>query len=50
MELKLITEVDDLRGKYVIVRASFNVPLVEGRVRNDFRLKRALPTLKFFAR
>lgn len=47
MELKLITEVDDLRGKYVIVRASFNVPLVEGRVRNDFRLKRALPTLKF---
>lgn len=47
MELKLITEVDDLQGKYVIVRASFNVPLVEGRVRNDFRLKRALPTLKF---
>ena len=47
MNLKAITEVQDLRGKYVLVRASFNVPLVEGKVRNDFRLKRALPTLNF---
>ncbi len=47
MNLKDVTEVPDLRGKYVLVRASFNVPLVEGKVRNDFRLKRALPTLKF---
>ena len=47
MELKLITEVGDLQGKYVLVRSSFNVPLVEGKVRNDFRLKRSLPTLQF---
>lgn len=47
MHLKKITEVENLAGKYVIVRASFNVPLVEGKVRNDFRLKRALPTLEF---
>jgi phosphoglycerate kinase len=47
MNLKSITDVSDLRGKYVLVRASFNVPLVDGKVRNDFRLKRALPTLKF---
>ena len=47
MNLKSITEVQDLRGKYVLVRASFNVPLVEGKVRNDFRLKRAVPTLQF---
>lgn len=46
MNLKLITEVP-VKGKYVIVRASFNVPLVDGLVRNDFRLKRALPTLSF---
>ncbi len=47
MNLKSITEVQDLRGKYVLVRTSFNVPLVEGKVRNDFRLKRAIPTLQF---
>ncbi len=47
MDLKSITEVPDLRGKYVLVRASFNVPLVDGKVRNDFRLKRALPTLQY---
>lgn len=47
MNLKSITEVPDLQGKYVLVRTSFNVPLVEGKVRNDFRLKRAIPTLQF---
>lgn len=47
MNLKSITEVSDLQGKYVLVRTSFNVPLVEGKVRNDFRLKRAIPTLQF---
>lgn len=43
----MITEVQDLKGKTVVVRASCNVPLVEGKVRNSFRLRRALPTLNF---
>ena len=47
MELKLITEVKELRGKTVIVRSSCNVPLLEGKVRNSFRLRRALPTLQY---
>jgi phosphoglycerate kinase len=47
MDLKLVTELKDLTGVTVIVRASCNVPLVDGRVRNSFRLRRALPTLKF---
>ncbi|OGG65180.1 phosphoglycerate kinase [Candidatus Kaiserbacteria bacterium RIFCSPLOWO2_02_FULL_45_11b] len=47
MELKSIAEVSDLRGKVVLVRASCNVPLVDGKVRNSFRLRRALPTLKY---
>lgn len=47
MELKLVTEVGDLNGKTVIVRASCNVPLVDGEVRNAFRLRRALPTLRY---
>lgn len=47
MELRLITEAGDLEGKTVLVRASCNVPLVDGVVRNSFRLKRALPTLTY---
>ncbi len=47
MELKLITEAGELSGKVVLVRSSCNVPLVDGEVRNAFRLRRALPTLQF---
>jgi phosphoglycerate kinase len=47
MNLRSITEAGDLTGKYVIVRASFNVPLDGGEVRNAFRLNRALPTLTY---
>lgn len=47
MNLRLITEVTDLKGKYVLVRASCNVPLEGGVVRNAFRLRRALPTLQY---
>ncbi len=47
MHLKLITEVKELRGVTVIVRSSCNVPLLDGKVRNSFRLRRALPTLQF---
>ncbi len=47
MDLRLITEAGDLRGKYVIIRSSCNVPLEEGQVRNSFRLRRAIPTLEY---
>ncbi len=42
-----ITEATNLRGKYVLVRSSCNVPLVDGKVANTFRLKQALPTLQY---
>lgn len=45
--MKSITECRDLRGKYVLVRSSCNVPLEDGVVKNNYRLKRALPTLKY---
>ncbi len=47
MDLKVITEVEGLQGKVVLVRSSCNVPLVDGKVRNSFRLRRALPTLEY---
>ncbi len=43
--MRIITEATDVRGKYVLVRSSCNVPLVDGVVGNRYRLTRALPTL-----
>ena len=45
--MKNITQAGDLRGKFVLLRASLNIPLEDGKVRNQFRIKRALPTLRY---
>lgn len=45
--MKSIVEATELKGKYVIVRSSGNVPIVNGKVGNLYRLKRALPTLSY---
>jgi phosphoglycerate kinase len=47
--LKHLTDLkrEDLNGKKVIVRVDFNVPIEEGKVNNDYRIQRALPTIKF---
>lgn len=37
----------EVAGKRVLLRMSLNVPLKDGKVENDFRLKQSLPTLKF---
>lgn len=36
-----------LAGKRALVRVDLNLPLAEGEITNDFRLRQALPTLKF---
>jgi phosphoglycerate kinase len=45
--MKKVTEIEDLAGKYVILRSSLNIPLKAGKVRNKFRLERALPTMRY---
>lgn len=43
--MRTIETLGDLRGKRVLVRSDFNVPLKDGVITDDGRIKAALPTL-----
>jgi phosphoglycerate kinase len=44
--VRTLDDLGDVAGKRVLVRVDFNVPLDEGRVRDDARMQRAIPTLE----
>jgi len=45
--MKDIKEVKNLEGKRVLLRLDLNVPLKNGKVIDDFRIKKVIPTIKF---
>lgn len=45
--MQSITECDDLAGKRVFLRGELNVPVVDGDITDDYRLKKLLPTIEF---
>ena len=45
--MKTIKEIENLSGKRVIVRLDLNVPMSNGKILDDFRIKKAVPTLEY---
>jgi phosphoglycerate kinase len=37
----------DLDGKTVLLRADYNVPLEDGKITDDYRIKESLPTVRY---
>ena len=48
---KVITDLSDDRytGRRVFLRVDFNVPISNGQIREDYRLRRAVPTIEYLS-
>lgn len=46
-ELPRIKDIKNLKGKRVLLRLDLNVPIKNGRVIDDFRIIKSLPTIKY---
>lgn len=45
--MESIKKIKNLKGKIVLLRADFNVPIVSSRVRDPFRIDATLPTIEY---
>ncbi|MES2436482.1 MAG: phosphoglycerate kinase [Patescibacteria group bacterium] len=50
MEYKTLKDIGDIKGKRILVRFDFNVPVQNGAVVDDFRIRKAIPTLDFLVK
>jgi phosphoglycerate kinase len=41
---------DNYKGKKIFVRVDFNVPVEKGKVSEDYRIRRSMPTIEYLAR
>ena len=45
--LSTIKQLKNLKGKRVLVRVDFNVPIKNGKVKDDFKIKKSLSTIEY---
>jgi len=50
MRINSIKKAKDLAGKRVLLRADFNVPIENGRIKDEYKLVQGLPTIRFLLR
>ncbi len=47
IDVPRLEDLGDLSGKSVLVRADFNVPITDGHITDDLRIRAAVPTLRY---
>ena len=46
--MKSIQDLQNLDGKKILLRLDLNVPLEEGKIKDETRINKILPIIKFF--
>lgn len=50
MKLKSISQLKNLKGKKVLLRVDFNVPVKDGKVKSDYKIVKSLPTIEYLVK
>lgn len=50
MTINSIRKLKNIKGKVVLLRVDFNVPIKDKRVREDYKIKMSLPTIEYLLR